>query len=186
MGIYTNVYAYNHLKKQGYFTNRHPDRSEAEWRDLFKPRQDRPLDFARDGEELEWQSTISKTDYQSRVQKVIDYIHAGDIFQANLSQRFEADLPEGFDPFAHYLGLRERNPAPFGGYFNTGNKQISSCSPERFLVLNNGQVETKPIKGTAPRSNDPQRDKINAEILLNSIKDRAENIMIVDLLRNDL
>lgn len=172
VGIYTNLYAYNHREQQGYF--------------IGDGVLERSIDEVRDGAELDWVSTVSSKEYQSRVQKVIDYIYAGDIFQANISQRFEADLPPEFDAFIHYLGLRERNPAPFGGYFDAGNLQIASCSPERFLVVTGGRVETKPIKGTSPRSHDPAQDKINAETLLNSIKDRAENIMIVDLLRNDL
>ncbi|MEM7679972.1 MAG: anthranilate synthase component I family protein, partial [Pseudomonadota bacterium] len=128
---------------------------------------------------LTWEAQFSKDAFKARVARVIEYIRAGDIFQANISQRFTAALPEEFDSAAHYLHLREINPAPFAGYMNLGDTQISSASPERFLKVTDKQVETKPIKGTAPAHTDPK-------ILLSSEKDRAENIMIVDLLRNDL
>jgi para-aminobenzoate synthetase component 1 len=171
VGVYTKVYAYNHAQKQGR---------------LIGAEAPAPKALSADMKPLNWQATLSPETYQSRVQQVIDYIKAGDIFQANLSQRFEAALPEGFDPLVHYLSLRTANPAPFGGYFDAGALQISSCSPERFLSLSEGRTQTNPIKGTAPRSADPAQDKRNAEGLKASLKDRAENIMIVDLLRNDL
>jgi para-aminobenzoate synthetase component 1 len=117
---------------------------------------------------------------------VIDYIYAGDIYQANLSQRFQTILPEGDSPFALYQRLRRLNPAPFAAYLNFGDIVIASASPERFLQLRGGWVETRPIKGTRPRGATPVEDKAHARELLASEKDRAENVMIVDLLRNDL
>lgn len=191
VGIYTKIYAYNHAERRGYFINRHPGLpafAEGKLRRGIRPPPSalRAAESGRD-DNLEWKPIVNAPEYQARVQKVIDYIKAGDIFQANLSQRFEAELPDNFSPLAHYLRLREANPAPFGGYFDAGAARISCCSPERFLRLNNtGRIETKPIKGTAARSADPARDEANAQALLSSIKDRAENIMIVDLLRNDL
>ncbi|MCZ6755799.1 MAG: aminodeoxychorismate synthase component I [Gemmatimonadetes bacterium] len=130
-------------------------------------------------------STFSAADYRASVTRVRDYIVAGDIFQANLSQQFSAPLP--CQPFELYARLRSRNPAPFAAYFEVGSAAILSVSPERFLkVGEDGSVETRPIKGTRPRGADPADDVRLAHELLSSEKDRAENVMIVDLLRNDL
>jgi para-aminobenzoate synthetase component 1 len=124
--------------------------------------------------------------YRAAVQRVVDYILAGDIFQANLSQRFLAELPEGLTAFDLYRRLRARNPAPFAAFMELDGVAIGSASPERFLKLEGGRVETRPIKGTRPRGGTPEEDARLAAELLASEKDRAENVMIVDLLRNDL
>jgi para-aminobenzoate synthetase component 1 len=131
-------------------------------------------------------ANFTRPDYEAAVQRVIDYIHAGDIFQANLSQRFGARLPTGETPFALYRRLRALNPAPFAAYLKFGPDVIASSSPERFLKVSDGQVESRPIKGTRPRGRDAAEDEAMAQALLASEKDRAENVMIVDLLRNDL
>ncbi|MGB1077525.1 MAG: anthranilate synthase component I family protein [Bdellovibrionales bacterium] len=129
---------------------------------------------------LDWAPDKDKTTYKQDIQKTIDYIYAGDIFQACIAQRWTAKLPEGFNAYAHYEHLRAISPAPYACYMNTGHAIISSNSPEQFLKVNlDRTVETSPIKGTCPVDTDPN-------ILLNSEKDRAENTMIVDLLRNDL
>jgi para-aminobenzoate synthetase component I len=129
-------------------------------------------------------SNFDRPGYLRAVRRAIDYTHAGDCFQVNLSQRLlaRATLP----PLEHYLLLRERNPAPFAGYFDLGDFAIASASPERFVKVTVGEVETRPIKGTRPRGATPELDRRLAYELLNSAKDRAENVMIVDLLRNDL
>ena len=129
-------------------------------------------------------SNMDKPGYAAAFRRVQDYIYAGDCYQVNLAQRFEADATG--DPWQAYLQLRQISPAPFSAYFNTPDAQILSASPERFLQLRDGRVETKPIKGTRPRASDPLQDRANAEELLGSLKDRAENLMIVDLLRNDI
>jgi para-aminobenzoate synthetase component 1 len=131
-------------------------------------------------------SNFSRPDYERAVQRVIDYILAGDIFQANMTQRFRCRMPEGLEPFALYRRLMGINPAPFAAYLNFGETVIASASPERFLSLRNGWVETRPIKGTRPRGKTPEEDERLAAELLASEKDNAENVMIVDLLRNDL
>lgn len=138
------------------------------------------------GLDMRWRSNFSKDKYEDRVSEVIDYIKAGDVFQVNLSQRFDAVLPPDFDAFAHYRHLRSMNPAPFAGFMNCGNIKISSASPERFLRTRGGRVETKPIKGTRPKDKNPLINHKNVIALKTSPKDRAENTMIVDLLRNDL
>jgi para-aminobenzoate synthetase component 1 len=129
-------------------------------------------------------SNFSRKGYLSAVRRVIDYIYAGDCFQVNLAQRLLYPAQES--PLELYLRLRARNPATFGGYLDLGDFTVASASPERFLRVENGEVETRPIKGTRPRGATPAEDQTRIQELLHSGKDRAENIMIVDLLRNDL
>jgi para-aminobenzoate synthetase component 1 len=135
-------------------------------------------------EEIGLRSTFTHRGYLSVVSRVREYILAGDIFQANLSQRFQAPLIE--PPFALYRRLRRINPAAFGAYLDFGDVQLLSASPERFLKLAGRRVETRPIKGTRPRGLGPMHDALLGRVLAESDKDRAENVMIVDLLRNDL
>ncbi len=122
--------------------------------------------------------------YMEAVNKAREYIIDGDIFQVNISQRFEADLT--VHPYELYCRLRQLNPAPFASYLNFDGVTIVSASPERFLRVNGDAVETRPIKGTKPRGKDATKDAMLAQELTQSIKDRAENVMIVDLERNDL
>ena len=129
-------------------------------------------------------SNFDRTAYLKTVGNSIDYIHAGDCFQVNIAQRL-LSKPTG-SPLELYERLRTRNPAPFAAYFDLGDFVIASASPERFLRVQDGVVETRPIKGTRPRSSEPALDLVRQQELLGSIKDRAENVMIVDLLRNDL
>ena len=131
-------------------------------------------------------ATTTRETYKALVARTVDYIYAGDIFQANLSQRFEADLQNGDDAFTLYRRLREISPAPFAGFFNFDDGAILSSSPERFLKSDGKTIQTEPIKGTRPRGNTAEEDGAFAADLLASEKDRAENTMIVDLLRNDL
>jgi para-aminobenzoate synthetase component 1 len=129
-------------------------------------------------------SNFTEAAYLQTVQHGIDYIFAGDIFQVNLAQRLL--YPARDDSISLYRRLRKRNPATFAAYFDLGEFQIVSASPERFLHVSAGRVETRPIKGTRPRTHWPESDLFAACDLQESIKDRAENVMIVDLLRNDL
>src|SRR5437868_9227450 len=130
-------------------------------------------------------SNFTRAGYLEAVGRVIEYIRAGDIFQANLSQRLEA--PRVDAPRELYDRLRRRNPAPFAAYLDFGDLVVASSSPERFLRVHpGGRVETRPIKGTRPRGLSPEHDAALALALAESAKDRAENVMIVDLLRNDL
>jgi para-aminobenzoate synthetase component 1 len=131
-------------------------------------------------------ANFTRAAYETAVQRVIDYILAGDIFQANLSQRFQAPMPADLSGFDLYRRLRAINPAPFAAMIKSEDVHIVSASPERFLTLRDGRVETCPIKGTRPRGATPEADRAFAAALLASDKDRAENVMIVDLLRNDL
>jgi len=130
-------------------------------------------------------SNFTRAGYLDAVARVIEYVYAGDIFQANLSQRLEAPLAG--TPFELYRRLRRRNPAPFAAYLAFGDVVVVSSSPERFLCVDDDRrVETRPIKGTRPRGVGPEHDAALALALAESDKDRAENVMIVDLLRNDL
>lgn len=130
-------------------------------------------------------STFPAEGYREAVRRVVEYIHAGDIFQANLSQRFST--PFEAHPWALYRALRSGSPAPFSAYLQHDDHAVVSHSPERFLKLDAaGWVETRPIKGTRPRGASPAEDRALAAELLASEKDRAEHVMIVDLLRNDL
>jgi len=135
---------------------------------------------------LTWRDSRSRPEYEAEVARVVGYIREGDIFQANLSHRFSATPPGGADALAAYRALRRSNPATFAALLVDGERFIASTSPERFLRLDAGFVEARPIKGTKRRSTHPALDAAIAQSLAGSEKDRAENIMIVDLLRNDL
>lgn len=129
-------------------------------------------------------SNFDEASYLQTIRRAIDYIHAGDCFQVNVAQRLLARQDE--PALALYERLRQRNAAPFAGYFDLGDFVLASASPERFLRLERGEVETRPIKGTRPRGTTPVEDMFRAEELRTSAKDRAENVMIIDLVRNDL
>ena len=129
-------------------------------------------------------SNFSARDYLAAVRRAIDTIYAGDVFQVNLAQRLL--FPAEDDSVSLYLRLRERNAAPLAGYFDLGDFQICSASPERFLSVKGDEVEARPIKGTRQRTARPEADLFAGDELRRSEKDRAENVMIVDLLRNDL
>ncbi len=129
-------------------------------------------------------SNFSKEKYINAINRVKKYIEEGDTYQVNISQRFSSDAD--IDPASCYLRLRSINPAPFAAYMDIGFAQILSSSPERFIRLCDGVAQTRPIKGTRPRGDSPTQDLRLAGELETSQKDRAENVMIVDLMRNDL
>lgn len=129
-------------------------------------------------------STFTRDAYLEMVAAGIDYVRAGDIFQVNLAQQLVVDA--SIDPVTLYRAARTCNPAPFAGYFDAGEVVIASMSPERFLQGNAGTVRMHPIKGTRRAIASPEADLYTADELGSSDKDRAENVMIVDLVRNDL
>lgn len=131
-----------------------------------------------------WQSNMTQAQYLQKFAAIQYYLNAGDCYQVNLAQRFATTFTGS--EWQAYLALRKSNQAPFSAYLKLENTSILSISPERFLSVKDRQVETKPIKGTRPRSTDKQQDSLQIRDLLDSAKDRAENLMIVDLLRNDL
>lgn len=127
---------------------------------------------------------MSQAEYQQKFDQIQQYLLAGDCYQINLTQRFSAGY-QG-DEWQAYLKLRASNQAPFSAFIRLDDAAILSISPERFISLNGDQIETKPIKGTLPRSQESEQDLLLAQQLQQSEKDRAENVMIVDLLRNDI
>lgn len=130
-------------------------------------------------------SNLSRADYGRALSRIDDYIHAGDCYQINFAQRFSARCAG--DPWQAYRALRLAAPTPFAAYLESADGAVLSLSPERFIQVSpEGQVETRPIKGTRPRGKEVREDQQLARELLESCKDRAENLMIVDLLRNDL
>ncbi len=132
------------------------------------------------------ESNFARAEFERAVTRIRDYIAAGDVYQVNLSQRFHASFAGA--PLELYRRLRARNPAPFGAYLEFGDATVASISPERFVRVDAATrtAEARPIKGTRPRGTTPARDRALGLELQNSDKDRAENVMIVDLLRNDL
>ena len=132
----------------------------------------------------EFKSNFTRDEFVNSVRKVQDFIKSGDIYQANLTQRYSCDLEE--TPYELYGKLREINPAPFATFMDFGEGHIVSSSPERFIKLRDNIIETRPIKGTRPRGKNPEEDLMYREELINSEKDKAELLMIVDLERNDL
>lgn len=132
----------------------------------------------------DWQSNMSEQTYAEKFAHINAYLKSGDCYQINLAQRFNAGFKGS--PWQAYKKLRDANKAPFSSFINHPCGAILSISPERFIAVNNNIVETKPIKGTLPRMADAIADQQQARALASSTKDRAENVMIVDLLRNDL
>ena len=131
-----------------------------------------------------WQANMSQDQYTQKLSRILSYLKAGDCYQINLAQRFSANYIG--DEWQAYQDLRVANHAPFSAFIRLADSVVMSISPERFLAVNERMVQTKPIKGTRPRSNDTKLDQQQIASLLSAEKDRAENLMIVDLLRNDL
>ncbi len=188
IGFYDTVLAFDHFKNKSYLAGVEFEGIRTDAKIKFKA----ALSLNRDMRHFKkmvhapsaLSSNFTKADYMKTVEKAKEYIAKGDIYQVNLSQRFESDLKG--EPYELYLRLREASPAPFASYLNFEDVIVISSSPERFLMKKGSYVETRPIKGTAPRSSDPLADELNEITLKESYKDRAEHIMIVDLERNDL
>ncbi|MFM5571041.1 aminodeoxychorismate synthase component I [Aeromonas veronii] len=131
-----------------------------------------------------WQSNMSRAEYGEKFARIQEYLGAGDCYQINLTQRFSA--PYQGDEWQAYCLLATANKAPFSAFIRLPDSALLSLSPERFLLLDGRHIETKPIKGTRPRHPDPAIDRQVARELAQADKDRSENLMIVDLLRNDI
>ncbi|MGV6876366.1 aminodeoxychorismate synthase component I [Pseudochelatococcus sp. B33] len=198
IGLYDCVIAFDHARRESFLIStglpetgapaRERRAREREAHILHRLRDVKPLpaiDWAPRGQ---WRAGRTRDGEEAAIRRVIDYIHAGDIFQANLTQRRLVERPAGFDDFMLYRRLTALSPAPFAAFLRCGaDTGVLSASPERFLALDAaGRVETRPIKGTIRRDPDPARDAELAATLAASVKDRAENLMIVDLMRNDL
>lgn len=187
IGLYDWAVVVDHAERNCRLVSwaRHP-RTRARWPELTALFSSPSAPRCRAGLRLQGpiRSNLDRASYGRAFRRVMDYIRAGDCYQVNLAQRFEARVSG--DPWGAYRELRSFNPAPYAAYLNLPECQILSASPERFLQVQGNMVETKPIKGTRPRGHDPARDRDLAAELRACPKDRAENLMIVDLLRNDI
>ncbi len=185
IGIYLWAIIRDHKLSRAYFVA-HPDCELQVRRDILERIDHCSLSASHHHFALTspFQSNMTRAEYDQKYHRIIDYIRAGDCYQANFAQRFQAGY-EG-DEWAAYRKLRASTDAPFSAYLKTRDCTLLCLSPERFIKCRAGKVETRPIKGTRPRSPNPQKDLQYAQLLRNSSKDLAENLMIVDLLRNDL
>ncbi len=188
LGFYDQVVAHDHRTGRTWLFLTAPDpRGLRETRERAMRRLQtipRKPAWNNGGGKTEFSSNFTHEEYIAAVKRIKEYIVAGDIYQANLTQRFTCGLQR--HPWEMYRRLRRINAAPFSAYLNFGDGHVCSSSPERFLKVEGNRVETRPIKGTRHRSSDPREDLRLQEELLASRKDRAELSMIVDLLRNDL
>jgi len=132
------------------------------------------------------QSNFTPTEYYSLIEQIKEFIRCGDTYQTNLTQQLSADLPENTTPQQIFYRLRKNHPAPFAAFLQRNDSAVISASPERFLRIENNKISTSPIKGTRQRGKTAEEDEQLKFELQSSEKDRAENVMIVDLLRNDL
>ncbi|MCX7097913.1 MAG: aminodeoxychorismate synthase component I [Methylococcales bacterium] len=183
VGIYQWAVVVDHLQQQSYLVGRCPEPQwqalSSQFSQLPKPQVPSPFRVLSP-----ITANMDRALYTQAFDRIKHYLKEGDCYQVNLAQRFFAQC-EG-EPWTAYLTLRELNAAPFSAYLNLPSVQVLSSSPERFLKLSHGVVETKPIKGTRSRKLDDAEDLLQIKSLENSHKDRAENLMIVDLLRNDI
>jgi len=182
VGIYSHAVIYDNQSKQYYLLC--PEHERADIEHYLQTLLTQKVTQKTFSLTSNWQANMEKASYIEKFQQVQEYLQEGDCYQINLAQRFCADY-QG-DEFQAYCALRAENNAPFSAFIRLEQGAILSVSPERFLQLSQGKVQSKPIKGTMPRSTDKEQDKKNATVLANSSKDRAENVMIVDLLRNDI
>ncbi|OFC59902.1 aminodeoxychorismate synthase, component I [Acidithiobacillus caldus] len=176
---YDSAYLVDHLRREAGFWG-HADDLLALRAEMAEP-SDREETILGDSDvQPLWSAEL----YRSAFAKVQAYLRAGDVYQLNLAQAFQANWSG--TPWQLYRALRQRNPAPFAAFFALPEATLLSLSPERLVSLCDGQLQARPIKGTRRRDPDPLRDRARAAELCASPKDRAENVMIVDLLRNDL
>jgi para-aminobenzoate synthetase component 1 len=175
---YDTVIGFDHLQERAFIVG--PDAAKLE--KLLKRKVPLGGSHVIDG----WQSNFTREAYEQAIARTVEYILAGDIFQANITQCLSANVPDEFDAFAFYRNLRAKNPATFAAFLDYGDVKVASSSPERLVKMEGRHLEARPIKGTRRREADPARDAAMIAELQSSRKDRAENVMIVDLLRNDL
>ena len=192
-GLYNYVIVIDHLEEKTYIAT--PDIDIEKEKSILEEVESRIINADKSGidsicyekkevEPVKLNSNFTKDEFEKSVQKVKDYIRSGDIYQANLTQRFNGKTV--LSSYELYRDLRNISPAPFGAYLNFEDFNILSNSPERFIKCIDRKIETRPIKGTRPRGKTKEEDLNLQEELRNSEKDRAELLMIVDLERNDI
>lgn len=183
IGIYTNAIIFDNKSQQYYLICLEHERSEhvQKFSTISHSALSKATNFTLTAP---WETNITKTQYYDKFAQVQRYLINGDCYQINLTQRFSSRYSG--DEFLAYLALRETNKAPFSAFIRLPNFSILSVSPERFIQVKQGMVQTKPIKGTMARKDDPKADQQQKDLLSQSNKDKAENLMIVDLLRNDI
>lgn len=179
VGIYDWALIADHHKKM--LTLLSYGDTEQRWQWLCSQQSESQQDFTLTSR---WQANMTRQQYGEKFQRIQQYLRSGDCYQINLAQRFSADY-QG-DEWQAFQQLNASNRAPFSAFLRLPDNAVLSVSPERFLWLENQQIQTRPIKGTLPRLADAEQDAQQAQRLANSAKDRAENLMIVDLLRNDI
>ncbi|CAI2420925.1 TPA: aminodeoxychorismate synthase component 1 [Serratia liquefaciens] len=179
VGIYDWALIADHHKKT--LTLLSYEDVEQRWQWLCSQQSEPQQDFTLTSR---WQANMTRQQYGEKFQRIQQYLRSGDCYQINLAQRFSADY-QG-DEWQAFQQLSASNRAPFSAFLRLPDNAVLSVSPERFLWLENQQIQTRPIKGTLPRLADAEQDAQQAQRLANSAKDRAENLMIVDLLRNDI
>jgi para-aminobenzoate synthetase component 1 len=199
LAFYDTVVIVDHLADKVYISSTgFPEEKETlrkeraiskikEWKKKLSPvnrGKSEPPHFSDSNSSPQLTSNFTRDQYMKAISAAKEYIAAGDIYQVNLSQRFVTEAH--ILPFPLYKRLRTINPAPFAGYLNLDGVNVLSSSPERFLRISGKKVETRPIKGTRPRGKNAAEDKRMRKELLESKKDQAELVMIVDLERNDL
>ncbi|ADO82351.1 aminodeoxychorismate synthase component I [Ilyobacter polytropus] len=187
LGFYDGVLAVDHLENKKYLIAHGFKESADQIIQKLKIKTEKKINLHQnktDEKETIFHRNMNKKSYLKSIQKVKDYIYSGDIYQINFTQRFQCKLNKS--PYTIYERLRSTNPAPFASYINFGEGEIVCCSPERFIQVREGIIETRPIKGTIARGATLKEDKKNKKILKASEKDKSELLMIVDLERNDI
>ncbi|EGU49707.1 para-aminobenzoate synthase component I [Vibrio orientalis CIP 102891 = ATCC 33934] len=178
VGIYSWALIVDHQEKSAFIVG---EQVEKHWNWLTSQQSEQASEFKLASD---WQSNMTKQNYSDKFAKVQEYLRSGDCYQINLAQRFKAQY-QGSE-WQAYQKLENVNQGPFSAFIRTDKGAVLSVSPERFLQVKDKQIETKPIKGTRPRSEDKSTDQQAAYDLAHAEKDQAENLMIVDLLRNDV
>lgn len=179
IGLYDWALIADHKEKQLTLVCHGDIEQRQKWLEQQKPTSHQPFQLTSP-----WQTNMSRQQYGEKFHQIQEYLRSGDCYQVNLAQRFSTDY-QG-NEWQAFLHLSQINKAPFSAFIRLPQQTVISMSPERFLYLRNKQIQTRPIKGTLPRLADEKQDKQQAARLAVSPKDRAENLMIVDLLRNDI
>ena len=196
IGLYDLVFAFDlKLKKTFLFSLDLDDTKYSQNLEPHITRRKRLLNFYKlpyithsiqNNNKLKWKQETSKKEYKTKIKKIISYINNGDIFQTNYTHRFTAKKPDDLSDNLFYLSYRNKTKTPFSAFLNFGDVSVCSFSPERFIKVDNLKVTTSPIKGTVKTSFNKIRDNVLKENLIKSEKNLAENLMIVDVLRNDI